>query len=85
MCVGSHLAVYRKYCALSLAVLSCSGYADCEECAADALAEMKYIVAALYSNYSTTIIDDTGIEQMDSYTAPPKSEKLLIRLEELAM
>jgi len=41
---------------------------------------MKYIVAALYSNYSTTIVDDTGIEQMDSYTAPPKSDKLMVRL-----
>lgn len=44
---------------------------------------MKYIVAALYSNYRTTIIDDTGIEQSDSYTAPPQSEKLTIRLEKL--
>ena len=41
---------------------------------------MKYIVAALYSNYSTTIVDDTGIEQMDSYTAPPKNDKLMVRL-----
>ncbi|KAI4698489.1 hypothetical protein J4E81_005712 [Alternaria sp. BMP 2799] len=45
-----------------------------------AIYQMKYIVAALYSNYSTTIVDDTGIEQMDSYTAPPKSDKLMVRL-----
>lgn len=45
--------------------------------------EMKYIVAALYSNYSTTVVDDTGIEQSDSYTAPPKGNKLVIRLEKL--
>lgn len=44
---------------------------------------MKYIVAALYSNYRTTIVDDTGIEQSDSYTAPPQSEKFMIRLEKL--
>lgn len=44
---------------------------------------MKYIIAALYSNYSTTIVDDTGIEQMDSYTAPPKSDKLMVRLEKV--
>jgi hypothetical protein len=41
---------------------------------------MKYIVAALYSNYSTVIVDDKGIEQSDAYTAPPKSDKLMIRL-----
>ena len=50
---------------------------------ADTDTEMKYIVAALYSNYSTTIIDDTGIEQSDSYTAPPKGDKLLLRLDKL--
>jgi hypothetical protein len=44
---------------------------------------MKYTLAALYSNYSTTIVDDTGIEQSDSYTAPPKSDKLIIKLERL--
>ncbi|KAI8935102.1 hypothetical protein NX059_007697 [Plenodomus lindquistii] len=49
-----------------------------------AVYQMKYIVAALYSNYSTWIVDDTGIEQSDSYTAPPKSEKLMIRLERLS-
>lgn len=45
--------------------------------------EMKYIVAALYSNYNTAIVDDTGIEQSDAYTAPPKKDRLMIRLEEL--
>ncbi|EDU44992.1 conserved hypothetical protein [Pyrenophora tritici-repentis Pt-1C-BFP] len=45
---------------------------------------MKYIVAALYSSYSTSIVDDAGIEQMDSYTAPPKSEKLIVRLQKLS-
>lgn len=44
---------------------------------------MKYIVAALYSNYTTAIVDDAGIEQSDSYTAPPKSDKLMVRLEKL--
>ena len=43
---------------------------------------MKYIVAALYSNCTTSIVDDTDIEQIDSYTCPPKSDKLLIRLAE---
>ncbi|KZM24227.1 uncharacterized protein EKO05_0005747 [Ascochyta rabiei] len=46
-----------------------------------AVYQMKYIVAALYSTYSTLVVDDTGIEQSDSYTAPPKGDKLIIRLE----
>lgn len=44
---------------------------------------MKYIVATLYSNYTTTIVDDAGIEQIDAYTAPPKRDKLMVRLERL--
>jgi hypothetical protein len=50
---------------------------------ADYDAEMKYIIAALYSNYGTTVVDDTGIEQSDAYTAPPKSDRLIVRLEKL--
>ena len=45
---------------------------------------MKYIIAALYSNYRTTIVDDSGIAQSDSYTAPPQNDKLMVRLERLA-
>lgn len=48
---------------------------------ADVKTEMKYIVASIYSNYSTHVVDDTGIQQSDSYTAPPKGDKLVIRLE----
>lgn len=43
--------------------------------------EMKFIVAAIYTDFKTTIVDDEGVEQMDMYTAPPKSGKLIIRLE----
>jgi hypothetical protein len=41
---------------------------------------MKYIIAALYSNWKTVVVDDEGIEQMEIYTAPPKSGKLVISL-----
>jgi hypothetical protein len=76
MCVGSHLAVYRKYSSHAWDFLRCSKNAD-------SVKEMKYIIAALYSNYTTTIVDDTDIEQSDSYTAPPKSDKLIVKLEKL--
>ncbi|OCK82314.1 cytochrome P450 monooxygenase-like protein [Lepidopterella palustris CBS 459.81] len=46
-----------------------------------AIYQMKYIVAAIYSNFATSIVDDSGIEQEDAYTAPPKSDKLMIQLE----
>ena len=45
---------------------------------------MKYIIATIYSNYTTVVVDDTGIEQADAYTAPPQSDKLLIRLQKLS-
>jgi hypothetical protein len=51
-----------------------------EESADSAKSEMKYIVAALYTNYTTTVVDDSGIEQSDAYTAPPTSDRLLIEL-----
>ena len=42
---------------------------------------MKLITAAIYTNFTTHIVDDTGIEQADAYTAPPKSNKLMLRFE----
>ena len=42
---------------------------------------MKLITAAIYTNYTTYVIDDEGIEQVDAYTAHPKAEKLILRFE----
>jgi hypothetical protein len=42
---------------------------------------MKFIIAAIYTNFTSTIIDDDGIEQVDLYTAPPKGGKLMIKLD----
>jgi hypothetical protein len=42
---------------------------------------MKFIIAAIYTNFETIIVDDNGIEQKDIYTAPPKSGKLIIKLQ----
>ena len=42
--------------------------------------EMKYIIAAMYTKFATDIVDDEGVEQMDLYTAPPTSGKLIIRI-----
>ena len=42
---------------------------------------MKLIIAAIYTNFSTHIVDDEGIEQVDAYTAGPRGNKLILRFE----
>jgi hypothetical protein len=45
--------------------------------------EIKLVVAATYTNFSTTIIDDDGIETIDAYAAKPRSNKLILRFESI--
>lgn len=55
---------------------------SCSKTKADQLdPEMKVITAAVYSSYTTHIVDDTGIEQGDGYTGRPASEQLWVRFE----
>lgn len=44
---------------------------------------MKLIVAAIYTNFTSHIVDDTGIEQGDGYTGRPASEQLFLRFEKV--
>ncbi|KAL2007798.1 hypothetical protein VTN00DRAFT_7780 [Thermoascus crustaceus] len=46
-----------------------------------AVQEMKLTVAAIYTNFTTSIIDDTGIEAIDAYTVKPKGNKLILKFE----
>ncbi|KLU87859.1 cytochrome P450 3A12 [Magnaporthiopsis poae ATCC 64411] len=46
-----------------------------------AIHEMKHIVAAIYSNFTTHIVDDAGMEQVDGYTVGPQSGRLFVRFE----
>ena len=39
---------------------------------------LKTIVAAIYTNYETTIVDDEGIEQEDAFLAGPVGRKLVL-------
>ncbi|KAH7007696.1 cytochrome P450 [Ilyonectria destructans] len=48
-----------------------------------AMNEMKYMLAAIYANFKTTVVDDEGIEQEDSYTARPLGERLVLRFHSL--
>ena len=40
---------------------------------------MKLVVAALYTNYVTEIVDDEGMEQADTFVAGPVGGKLVLR------
>ena len=40
---------------------------------------MKAIVAVIYANFTTSIVDDTGVEQELVYTAAPEVKRLMIR------
>lgn len=42
-------------------------------------AEIKLVTAAIYTNYTTTIEDDKGIEQEDSLIAPPVGRRLILK------
>jgi hypothetical protein len=46
--------------------------------------EMKLIIAALYTNYTSHIVDDEGMEnQSDGYTGRPENEQLFLRFEKV--
>ena len=42
---------------------------------------MKQIVAAIYTNFRSSIVDDQGMEQTDGYTARPTSDRLILRFD----
>ena len=44
---------------------------------------MKLVITAIYTNYTTEIVDDEGIEQADTYVSGPVSEKLVLRFKHI--
>ncbi|TVY75893.1 Cytochrome P450 monooxygenase sdnE [Lachnellula suecica] len=48
-----------------------------------AMHEIKLVIAAVYSNFKTYIVDDEGIEQSDGYTCGPESNHLFLRIEKI--
>ena len=46
-----------------------------------AIQEIKLIVATVYTNYLTEIVDDEGIQELDAYTTRPSSGKLVIKFQ----
>lgn len=51
---------------------------------ADGDTEIKLVIAAVYSNFRTYIVDDEGIEQTDGYTCGPTKNKLFLRFERVS-
>ncbi len=85
MCVGSNFAVYGMF--TFLVTSSCSsfdqnlGRSKFTYEVANEEVDIKLIVAAIYSNFRTHIVDDEGIEQTDGYTCGPTRNKLFLRFE----
>jgi len=46
-----------------------------------AMHEIKLVIAAVYTNFRTYIVNDDGIQQTDGYTCGPAGNKLMLRFE----
>jgi hypothetical protein len=44
-------------------------------------AVLKIFLASIYTNLATSIMDDEGIEQLDSMLASPVGDKLILRFD----
>ena len=42
--------------------------------------EIKLVMAVVYANYTTEVVDDEGIEQNMEFISLPKGRKLVVRL-----
>jgi Cytochrome P450 len=69
MCVGNHFALVGKFGSLS-----------CETCTTrlTRFIVLKLLLASIYMNYTTTVIDDEGIEHIDDVIAAPVGDKLIL-------
>jgi len=47
------------------------------------IAEMKLVIAAIYTNFETEIVDAEGIEQTDAFISGPVGEKLVLRFKKV--
>ena len=45
----------------------------------DWMAEMKLVVATIYSCYTTEVVDHAGMEQADTFISGPVGGKLVLR------
>jgi hypothetical protein len=52
-------------------------------CANRSCVEMLVMLAAVYTNYSSHIVDAEGIEPVDEFIAGPRAGKLILRFEKV--
>jgi cytochrome P450 len=72
MCVGSNLALQGKYRTdFSYDLLLTY------------IIEMKLVVAAIYTNFRTIIVNDDDIEAIDAYTVKPQGDKLILKFQSI--
>jgi cytochrome P450 len=75
MCIGSNFAMHGE---------SVFEKGNCEA-RADGYQEMKLMIAAIYSNFTSHVVDDEGMEnQSDGYTGRPENERLFLRFQKAA-
>jgi len=45
--------------------------------------EIKLVIAAVYTNFESFVVDDEGVEQEDGYLAGPIGNRLMVRFEKV--
>ena len=69
MCIGNHFVFVGKF-----GSLFCETYTP----RLTRLIVLKLLLASIYMNYATTVIDDEGIEHRDDVIAAPVGDKLIL-------
>ena len=78
MCIGNNFALQGNTVILFLFLKRIKRYPIVYISTDTSPAEIKLVLAAIYTNFMTMIINDEGIEQEDSYIAPPVGRKLIV-------
>ncbi|KAI9717181.1 MAG: hypothetical protein M1812_004929 [Candelaria pacifica] len=75
MCIGSNFAMYGTFSPNPYEIPRAGSYFRLE---------MKLVIAAVYTNFCSEIVDDRGIEQEDGYTGGPRGGRLILRFSHAA-
>ena len=76
MCLGSNFAIQGMGPEIHSEL---ARLVHCMLTAWDVCTDMKLVIAAIYTNYVTEIVDDEGIEQADTYISRPVADKLILK------
>ena len=45
---------------------------------------MKSMIATIYADFETSVVDDSEMEQLDAVLAPPVADKLLLKFRDVS-